>query len=819
MNNRLLSGKPIAKIKVKYPKPPNVVRPPWLKRDYYSGKVAKKSTGSNIVTDVSAPTVPTVDPQPTEEEESGEAVRRNSVVRIEEGSPVPSPKQEAKPGTGLQKKKWAGYKKRERMELSLEVLDMLEEQKYKLTSHEYNLIKDAYDGFAGGITCMADLDRLMESLNVDTKTRSPQWQSELEALFETHDDLDFKTFLHIMTEEKEMHVIKAEDGHIDVVEAFSALGGHKDVGQAVDADVIRKMCKDFGLTINIDRLLHMSDQDGNAELDFQEFAVFLQEDDLARELRDKRKNEDAVSAYAHFPSTPHPSQPTHPFPYVHVDDGWDDEKVLIPDSAIEHMGVTAAPPPGIHHERSNSTDSTGGITRRVSTSSRSSTPTLARSEVMSSLGDFIHLDPEEFQRMRAERMERRREERRAKRRAKMAEEMEMRASRDAFEERKAKLSGIVKSHDTYIKKYRKQHRLAPPRKRRGKTRLYIMQGNFGPTTVVTSKKAAEEFRKQQMEEMKKVKQEQEDDKNRGKAPLTDTERYVHNLEQMKTQLHRWRLQGVVGPVDYKENIEKLDLLIERVGRRYEAQVQCKKDGVPFVRKTIVGVPRGVKKWIGKPPPGWDPATAADPNGPDSNPNITTQTSSSSSTTSNNNNNSNTADTVVAANPEQPTPLTHIPTPPMGPAPAAASPNGGSPKSVPIWAAARRRPHVLPALQAPVKSTPALQAIQKACKRRMEGQEDEVSTSNSPSSTPTEESVVAPPLVAPPPITVMYRPQPPPPPPDDGMAALLHSISMLPPEYRSLVSVPVQQQPLPPSWSTPFVPPVGPLPHQPLYNTR
>ena len=35
------------------------------------------------------------------------------------------------------------------MELSLETLDLLEEQKYRLTAHEHSVVKAAFDGFAG----------------------------------------------------------------------------------------------------------------------------------------------------------------------------------------------------------------------------------------------------------------------------------------------------------------------------------------------------------------------------------------------------------------------------------------------------------------------------------------------------------------------------------------------------------------------------------------------------------------------------------------------------------------------------------------------
>ena len=59
------------------------------------------------------------------------------------------------------------------------------------------------------------------------------------------------------------------------VDAFIALGGNADKTGNVVADKLRGIVKEFGLTIDIDRLIREVDTDHSGLIDYQEFAVMM----------------------------------------------------------------------------------------------------------------------------------------------------------------------------------------------------------------------------------------------------------------------------------------------------------------------------------------------------------------------------------------------------------------------------------------------------------------------------------------------------------------------------------------------------------------
>lgn len=73
----------------------------------------------------------------------------------------------------------------------------------------------------------------------------------------------------------------------ETIEAFVALGGQLDKGGHVDAERIKKVINDFGLTINIDELLEILDTDKSGEIEFGEF------NSLFREWQEEDKEEKA----------------------------------------------------------------------------------------------------------------------------------------------------------------------------------------------------------------------------------------------------------------------------------------------------------------------------------------------------------------------------------------------------------------------------------------------------------------------------------------------------------------------------------------------
>lgn len=59
------------------------------------------------------------------------------------------------------------------------------------------------------------------------------------------------------------------------VDAFIALGGNADKTGNVQAEKLRTIIKEFGLTIDIDRLIREVDTDHSGLIDYQEFAVMM----------------------------------------------------------------------------------------------------------------------------------------------------------------------------------------------------------------------------------------------------------------------------------------------------------------------------------------------------------------------------------------------------------------------------------------------------------------------------------------------------------------------------------------------------------------
>ena len=59
------------------------------------------------------------------------------------------------------------------------------------------------------------------------------------------------------------------------VDAFIALGGNQDKTGQVSTDKLRHIVKEFGLTIDINRLIAETDTDKSGFIDYNEFAVMM----------------------------------------------------------------------------------------------------------------------------------------------------------------------------------------------------------------------------------------------------------------------------------------------------------------------------------------------------------------------------------------------------------------------------------------------------------------------------------------------------------------------------------------------------------------
>merc|ERR1719181_1004217 len=88
-------------------------------------------------------------------------------------------------------------------------------------------------------------------------------------------EIDFPEFLQVIQAQKEK--IAGQDDESDTLDAFIALGGNADKTGEVSTEKLRGIVKDFGLTIDINRLIKETDTDGSGFIDYDEFKVMMAE--------------------------------------------------------------------------------------------------------------------------------------------------------------------------------------------------------------------------------------------------------------------------------------------------------------------------------------------------------------------------------------------------------------------------------------------------------------------------------------------------------------------------------------------------------------
>ena len=75
--------------------------------------------------------------------------------------------------------------------------------------------------------------------------------------------------------EREMAKLVGSDDS-ELLDAYVAMGGEEDGGGCVDADKLIRTIKDeFGMTIDIEKLIEEIDEDGSGEIEFDEFRALL----------------------------------------------------------------------------------------------------------------------------------------------------------------------------------------------------------------------------------------------------------------------------------------------------------------------------------------------------------------------------------------------------------------------------------------------------------------------------------------------------------------------------------------------------------------
>lgn len=86
-------------------------------------------------------------------------------------------------------------------------------------------------------------------------------------------EIEFAEFMKVI-EIQQASNAKVSD-ETDTIEAFVALGGNADKTGEISTEKLRAVVKDFGLTIDIDKLIRETDADGSGQVDYPEFKAMM----------------------------------------------------------------------------------------------------------------------------------------------------------------------------------------------------------------------------------------------------------------------------------------------------------------------------------------------------------------------------------------------------------------------------------------------------------------------------------------------------------------------------------------------------------------
>ena len=145
----------------------------------------------------------------------------------------------------------------------------------KLSNEEIEQCRDAFAKFdkdGSGSISDWELKAMLQSMGQD-----PSDEEVFDMIAEVDADgsgeIDFSEFLQVIIQQKEKTA--SQDDESDTIDAFISLGGNADKTGEVSTEKLRSICKDFGLTIDIDRLIRETDTDHSGFIDYNEFSVMM----------------------------------------------------------------------------------------------------------------------------------------------------------------------------------------------------------------------------------------------------------------------------------------------------------------------------------------------------------------------------------------------------------------------------------------------------------------------------------------------------------------------------------------------------------------
>ena len=154
-----------------------------------------------------------------------------------------------------------------------------EEEQEGLTTEEEAKCWEAFSAFDKDSSGKIDANELrivLEMMGQKT-TEEEIFRMIAEADAENTGEISYAQFKHVISEQKKNQSATNDE---DTIDAYVAMGGLPDKEGYIDAQrLIRIIKEDFGMTIDIEKLIHDIDEDGSGQIEYDEFKNLLSSSD------------------------------------------------------------------------------------------------------------------------------------------------------------------------------------------------------------------------------------------------------------------------------------------------------------------------------------------------------------------------------------------------------------------------------------------------------------------------------------------------------------------------------------------------------------
>ncbi|CUG92332.1 Hypothetical protein, putative [Bodo saltans] len=163
-----------------------------------------------------------------------------------------------------------------------------------LTTSELESIRSCWESivvnkYRSTIESKDELLGMFQALNVNFLPEVEAQTLRLFASTQYRSRVEFDDFVSLVGQCKMLHLQHMKENPQlcdDLVDAFVALGGQWDTKGSLDNDKMRRTIKQYDLKIDFDRFLETVDTDGNAEVDFDEFKMLVDESQSRQQPED-----------------------------------------------------------------------------------------------------------------------------------------------------------------------------------------------------------------------------------------------------------------------------------------------------------------------------------------------------------------------------------------------------------------------------------------------------------------------------------------------------------------------------------------------------